>query len=487
MTGGDTYHYTNEDCRRILTPKSFSERRTLPSRTSNTSNTDCGRRPQDLLNLLGVNKYALYRATTFKTHHSPSGNWTPVSRVTGGDTYHYTNEDCRRILTPKSFSERRTLPSRTSNTSNTDCGRRPQDLLNLLGVNKYALYRATTFKTHHSPSGKWTPVSRVTGGDTYHYTNEDCRRILTPKSFSERRTLPSRTSNTSNTDCGRRPQDLLNLLGVNKYALYRATTFKTHHSPSGNWTPVSRVTGGDTYHYTNEDCRRILTPKSFSERRTLPSRTSNTSNTDCGRRPQDLLNLLGVNKYALYRATTFKTHHSPSGNWTPVSRVTGGDTYHYTNEDCRRILTPKSFSERRTLPSRTSNTSNTDCGRRPQDLLNLLGVNKYALYRATTFKTHHSPSGNWTPVSRVTGGDTYHYTNEDCRRILTPKSFSERRTLPSRSSNRWLRTTSSRPPKFIRGQQVRSLSRHDLQNAPLPVGELNPGLPRDRRGYLPLY
>ena len=327
----------------------------------------------------------------------------------------------------------------------------------------------------------------MTGGDTYHYTNEDCRRILTPKSFSERRTLPSRTSNTSNTDCGRRPQDLLNLLGVNKYALYRATTFKTHHSPSGKWTPVSRVTGGDTYHYTNEDCRRILTPKSFSERRTLPSRTSNTSNTDCGRRPQDLLNLLGVNKYALYRATTFKTHHSPSGNWTPVSRVTGGDTYHYTNEDCRRILTPKSFSERRTLPSRTSNTSNTDCGRHPQDLLNLLGVNKYALYRATTFKTHHSPSGNWTPVSRVTGGDTYHYTNEDCRRILTPKSFSERRTLPSRSSNRWLRTTSSRPPKFIRGQQVRSLSRHDLQNAPLPVGELNPGLPRDRRGYLPLY
>ena len=24
-----------------------------------------------------------------------------------------------------------------------------------------------------------------------------------------------------------------------------------------------------------------------------------------------------------------------------------------------------------------------------------------------------SPSGNRTPVSRVTGGDTYHYTNED--------------------------------------------------------------------------
>ena len=24
-----------------------------------------------------------------------------------------------------------------------------------------------------------------------------------------------------------------------------------------------------------------------------------------------------------------------------------------------------------------------------------------------------SPTGNWTPVSRVTGGDTYHYTIED--------------------------------------------------------------------------
>mgnify|MGYP006903844852 CR=1 FL=1 len=28
-------------------------------------------------------------------------------------------------------------------------------------------------------------------------------------------------------------------------------------------------------------------------------------------------------------------------------------------------------------------------------------------------KKNTSPSGNRTPVSRVTGGDTYHYTNED--------------------------------------------------------------------------
>ena len=28
-------------------------------------------------------------------------------------------------------------------------------------------------------------------------------------------------------------------------------------------------------------------------------------------------------------------------------------------------------------------------------------------------KTVASPTGNWTPVSRVTGGDTHHYTIED--------------------------------------------------------------------------
>ncbi len=28
-------------------------------------------------------------------------------------------------------------------------------------------------------------------------------------------------------------------------------------------------------------------------------------------------------------------------------------------------------------------------------------------------ETYDSPSGNWTLVSRVTGGDTNHYTNED--------------------------------------------------------------------------
>ena len=48
-------------------------------------------------------------------------------------------------------------------------------------------------------------------------------------------------------------------------------------------------------------------------------------------------------------------------------------------------------------------------------------------------ETHHqhvmlvpsksSPSGNWTPVSRVTGGDTHHYTNEDTYFVITCLDF----------------------------------------------------------------
>ena len=34
-----------------------------------------------------------------------------------------------------------------------------------------------------------------------------------------------------------------------------------------------------------------------------------------------------------------------------------------------------------------------------------------------------SPTGNWTPVSRVTGGDTYHYTIEDCHDFFWKKIY----------------------------------------------------------------
>ena len=39
--------------------------------------------------------------------------------------------------------------------------------------------------------------------------------------------------------------------------------------------------------------------------------------------------------------------------------------------------------------------------------------NKFVKKKKKKRKKLVSPSGNRTPVSRVTGGDTYHYTNED--------------------------------------------------------------------------
>ena len=41
-------------------------------------------------------------------------------------------------------------------------------------------------------------------------------------------------------------------------------------------------------------------------------------------------------------------------------------------------------------------------------------VEKRGIEKPKKEKRCTSPSGNRTPVSRVTGGDTYHYTNEDC-------------------------------------------------------------------------
>ena len=48
-------------------------------------------------------------------------------------------------------------------------------------------------------------------------------------------------------------------------------------------------------------------------------------------------------------------------------------------------------------------------------------------------KNSSSPSGNRTLVSRVTGGDTDHYTNEDCLsdEVNTMNLFTHRRNVPS--------------------------------------------------------
>ena len=85
-------------------------------------------------------------------------------------------------------------------------------------------------------------------------------------------------------------------------------------SPAGNWSPVSRVTGGDTNHYTTEDLLRFGIVHS---------------------------ELIGDLKEVFVKIQSLWSKNnsvlSPAGNWSLVSRVTGGDTNHYTTEDLLRF------------------------------------------------------------------------------------------------------------------------------------------------------
>ena len=124
-----------------------------------------------------------------------------------------------------------------------------------------------------------------------------------------------------------------------------------------------------------------------------------------------------------------------------------------------------------------------------------------------------SPAGNRTRVFRVTGGDTYHYTTEEHSlppaKILHPIMISMpchpkrmQKDLPSRESNPGLPRDRRRylplyyytteehslPPAKILHPIMISMPRHPKRmQKDLPGRESNPGLPRDRRRYLPLY
>ena len=77
-----------------------------------------------------------------------------------------------------------------------------------------------------------------------------------------------------------------------------------------------------------------------------------------------------------------------------------------------------------------------------------------------------SPAGNRTPVSRVTGGDTHHYTAEETDGFLN-----------------YCLNFSLKLSHFLLLRMAKTSTNYVF----LHGGESNPGLPRDRRGYLPLY
>ena len=131
-----------------------------------------------------------------------------VSRVTGGDTRHYTTEDylcrtgcefikffmilkyCNRwhsLLIQenklKSLAGKRTHGLPRDRRRYSPLYYRGLSMLNRLWVYKFFMILKYCNRWHplliqenklNSPAGKRTLVSRVTGGDTHHNTTEDC-------------------------------------------------------------------------------------------------------------------------------------------------------------------------------------------------------------------------------------------------------------------------------------------------------------------------
>ena len=138
--------------------------------------------------------------------------------------------------------------------------------------------------------------------------------------------------------------------------------------------------------------------------------------------------------------------NSPAGNRTLVSRVTGGDTHHYTSEDClcwigcefinplwfwsividgilykyRKIIwTPRQGIEPWS-PAWQAGIS--PLYYRGLSMLNRLWVYKFFMILKYCNRWYplliqenklNSPAGNRTLVSRVTGGDSHQHTTED--------------------------------------------------------------------------
>ena len=107
----------------------------------------------------------------------------------------------------------------------------------------------------------------------------------------------------------------------------------------------------------------------------------------------------------VHNSFTEKKSHSAAGNRTPVSRVTGGDTNHYTTADMFSVSVIRTEQNRQPVASKM--------GLRfvHEKIMteNVAVASPDEKYR----KKSHSAAGNRTPVSRVTGGDTNHYTTAD--------------------------------------------------------------------------
>ncbi|CAM4568103.1 unnamed protein product [Leuciscus chuanchicus] len=392
--------------------------------------------------------------------------------MTGGDTVHYTNEELQRQHKPAS-SLRPTacvggIVVSIAAFQAVDPGSIPGQRIAFCTANSFCnswleqnfcmgLWAAV--KDLVSPSGNRTPVFRVTGGDTVHYTNEELQRQHKPAS-SLRPTacvggIVVSIAAFQAVDPGSIPGQRIAFCTANSFCnswleqnfcmgLWAAV--KDLVSPSGNRTPVFRVTGGDTVHYTNEELQRQHKPAS-SLRPTacvggIVVSIAAFQAVDSGSIPGQRIAFCTANSFCnswleqnfcmgLWAAV--KDLVSPSGNRTPVFRVTGGDTVHYTNEELQRQH--KSASSLRPtarvggIVVSIAAFQAVDPGSIPGQRIAFCTANSFCkswleqnfcmgLWAAV--KDLVSPSENRTPVFRVTGGDTVHYTNEELQRQILP-------------------------------------------------------------------
>ena len=72
---------------------------------------------------------------------------------------------------------------------------------------------------------------------------------------------------------------------------------------------------------------------------------------------------------------------------------------------------------------------------------NQLGCVKEKLNNKKAKKKIISQSGNWTPVSRVTGGDTHHYTNWDFKPVAVDEMRNSRNLF-----GHWCKVSARIPP-----------------------------------------
>ena len=132
-----------------------------------------------------------------------AGNWVSVSRVTGGDAHHYITEELRYYIVCVPFFTKFTKVFPNQMLNQKKC-------IPLLG-------------------GELNPVSRAAGGDTHHYTTEELRYYIVCVPF------------------------FIKFSKVFSNKILNLTKNSGFISSADIWTPVSRVTGGDTHHYSIEE------------------------------------------------------------------------------------------------------------------------------------------------------------------------------------------------------------------------------------------